>query len=129
MTIDELRNFFSNDRVATHMGCRIVEADSLHSIVEIDIEEKHYNGNNCVQGGVMFTLADFACAVAANAEEIAFVSADGNISFLNAATGKKLTCQATVIRKGKTLAFCAAEITDETEKLLATASFTMCRVK
>ena len=75
MTLEEVKAFFSNDRVAMDMGCVILEADSTHSVVRIDIEEKHYNGNNCVQGGVMFTLADFACAVAANADEIAYVSA------------------------------------------------------
>ena len=129
MTIDELRNFFSNDRVASDMGCRIIEADSNHSVVEIDIEEKHLNGNNCVQGGVMFTLADFASAVTANADEIAFVSADGNISFINAGKGKKLIAEATVIKRGKTLVFTEAVLYDENNKNIAKASFTMCRVK
>jgi len=129
MTINELRDFFSNDRVASDMGCRIIEADSNHSVVEIDIEEKHLNGNNCVQGGVMFTLADFASAVTANADEIAFVSADGNISFINAGKGKKLIAKATVIKRGKTLVFTEAVLYDENNKNIAKASFTMCRVK
>ena len=129
MTIEELKAFFANDRVAVGMGCEIIEADVSHSVVTIDVEDKHLNGNNVVQGGVLFTLADFACAVAANADTPAFVSADGNISYLCAGTGKKLIANAKVIRKGKTLAFCTAEITDETDKLLATANFTMCRVK
>ena len=129
MTINELRDFFSNDRVASDMGCRIIEADSNHSVVEIDIEEKHLNGNNCVQGGVMFTLADFASAVTANADEIAFVSADGNISFINAGKGKKLIAEATVIKRGKTLVFTEAVLYDENNKNIAKASFTMCRVK
>lgn len=129
MTIDELRSFFSNDRVATGLGFEIAEVDSDHCVVTADVEDKHLNGNNVVQGGVLFTLADFACAVAANADTPAFVSANGNISYLNAATGKKLIANAHVIRKGKTLTFCNAEITDETGKMIATASFTMCRVK
>lgn len=129
MTIDELRNFFANDRVAMGMGCDISEAQSGHAVVTIDVEDKHLNGNNVVQGGVLFTLADFACAVAANADETAFVSADGNISYLNPGTGKKLIAEADVIRKGKTLAFCEALITDETGKKIAKSSFTMCRVK
>lgn len=129
MTLEELRNFFSNDRVAMNFGCEIIEADNMHSVVSIDIDERHYNGNNCVQGGVMFTLADFACAVAANADEIAFVSADGNISFLSAGTGKKLIAEARVIKRGKTLVFCEAFLTDENGRNIAKASFTMCRVK
>lgn len=129
MTLEELKSFFKNDRVAMGMGCNIIEADSGHSVVTIDIEDKHLNGNNVVQGGVMFTLADFACAVAANADELAFVSADGAISYLNAGTGKKLIANAEVIKKGQTLVFCEAMLTDETGKNIAKASFTMCRVK
>ena len=129
MTTEELKAFFAKDRVAAGMGCEIKEADINHSVVTIDVEDKHLNGNNVVQGGVLFTLADFACAVTANADTPAFVSADGNISYLNAAMGKKLIANAKVIRKGKTLTFCNAEITDESGKMIATASFTMCRVK
>ena len=129
MTVDELRNFFKNDRVAMSFGCEIAEADSLHSVVMIDVDERHLNGNNCVQGGVMFTLADFACAVAANAEELAFVTADGNISYFEAGTGKKLIAEAKVVRRGKTLVFCEALLTDENDRNIAKASFTMCRVK
>ncbi|MBQ7962013.1 MAG: PaaI family thioesterase [Clostridia bacterium] len=129
MTLEELKNFFKNDRVAMNFCCEIIEADNMHSVVSIDVDERHLNGNNCVQGGVMFTLADFSCAVAANADEIAFVSADGNISFLSAGTGKKLIAQANVIRRGKTLVFCEAVLTDENGKKIAKASFTMCRVR
>lgn len=129
MTLEELKNFFSNDRVAVGMGCNIIEARTGYAVVTIDIEDKHLNGNNVVQGGVMFTLADFACAVAANADEIAFVSADGTISYLNAGTGNKLIAEAKVIKTGKTLAFCEAELTDENDRMIAKASFTMCRVK
>ncbi len=129
MTIDELKKFFSNDRFAMDMGCKITEADSNHSVVEIDVTENHHNGNNSVQGGVMFTLADFACAVVANADEIAYVSADGNISFLNAGKGKKLIAEASIIKRGKTLVFCEAVLHDENNKIIAKASFTMCRIK
>ena len=129
MTFDELKNFFSNDRFAMNTGCEIQSADKDGAVVSLDVEEKHFNGNGTVQGGVIFTLADFACAVAANAEELAFVSADGSISFMNAATGKKLVAEAEVVKKGKTLAFCEAVITDENNRLIAKTSFTMCRLK
>lgn len=129
MTFEELKNFFKNDRFAAEIGCDITEASQGSSVVTIAVNEKHLNGNDVVQGGVIFTLADFSCAVAANSEEIAFVSADGNISYMNAATGKKLISRAEVIRKGRTLAFCEAVIEDENKKIIAKASFTMCRIR
>lgn len=129
MTFEELKNFFKNDRFAAEIGCDITESSQGSSVVTIAVNEKHLNGNGVVQGGVIFTLADFSCAVAANSEEIAFVSADGNISYMNAATGKKLISRAEVIRKGRTLAFCEAVIEDENKKIIAKASFTMCRIR
>lgn len=129
MTLEELKSFFKNDRFAMDMGCEIQSAEKGSAVVTIDVEEKHLNGNNVVQGGVMFTLADFACAVAANAEGLAFVSADGTISYMSAGTGKKLIAEAKVIKSGRTLSFCETAIKDENDKLLAKASFTMCRVK
>ena len=111
MTFEELKNYFMNDRVAMNLGCEIVEADNTHSLVTMDIDERHYNGNNCVQGGVMFTVADFACALVANADEFAFVSVDGNISYLSAGTGKKLITEAKLVRRGKNIVFCLILIT------------------
>ena len=129
MTFEELKNYFSGDKVAMNLGCEIIEADNNHSVVTIDIDERHYNGNNCIQGGVMFTVADFACALVANADEIAFVSCDGNISYLCAGTGKKLIAEAKLVRRGNTLVFCDCMLTDENNRNVAKASFTMCRVK
>ena len=129
MTFEELKNYFMNDRVAANLGCEIIEADNTHAVVTVDIDERHHNGNNCIQGGVMFTVADFACALVANADEIAFVSVDGNISYLCAGTGKKLITEAKLIRRGKNLVFCEAMLTDENNRNIAKASFTMCRVR
>ena len=129
MTLNELKEFFKNDRFAVNIGCEIQSADKDGAVVSLNVNENHQNGNGTVQGGVIFTLADFACAVAANAQEIAFVSADGTISYINAAGGKRLIADAKVIKCGKTLSFCEAIITDENSKTIAKASFTMCRIK
>lgn len=129
MTIEELKSFFKNDKFAMGIGCEIQSAEHGHAVVTMSVDERHLNGVGIVQGGVLFTLADFACAVAANADEPAFVSADGAISYFSAGKGKQLNAEATVLKSGKSLAFCEAVITDETGKLISKANFTMCRVK
>ncbi len=129
MTLEEIKNFFKNDRFAMNVGCEIQAAENGHSVVIMDVNERHLNGVGIVQGGALFTLADFACAVAANAEEPAFISADGTISYFSAGRGKKLIAEATVLKSGKSLVFCEATITNDDDKLVAKASFTMCRVK
>lgn len=128
MTLEEIRNFFNNDRFAMGIGCHIDEAEPGRSVISLNVEDRHLNGNNVVQGGVMFTLADIACAVATCADGTISVSADGTISYFSAAKGKKLIAEATVLKKGRTLSYAEALITDETGKKIAKASFTMCRI-
>ena len=66
-TIDQIRARFSNDRFATQAAeIRIVEAQPQYAVCEMPILEKHRNARGTPMGGAIFTLADFAAAVAAN---------------------------------------------------------------
>lgn len=70
ISLEEAREFFKNDHFATEAcGCRVVEAGPGHAVCEFDIEEKHLNGFGGVMGGAIFTLADFAVAIASNIGE------------------------------------------------------------
>ena len=129
MPLTEIREIFGKDNFSSLLGINIDSAESGHAVVSVEIEKKHINGNNVVQGGVVFTLADFSCAVAANADEMSYVTADGNISYYAPAVCKKLIAEARVLKHGKTLAFCETTIKDETGKIIAKANFTMCRNK
>lgn len=55
---------------------------------------RHLNAAGTVQGGALFTLADFAFAVAANAGGVLTVSLQNSISFLRAAKPARLTARA-----------------------------------
>ena len=66
-TIEELektREFFRNDRYATETGAVIDEIDDHYSKCSLVLNEHHRNGVGGIMGGVYFTLADFAFAVA-----------------------------------------------------------------
>ena len=67
MDKDILKNV-KNDRFAQLLGIEIVEASPGYALVEMKIEDKHKNGINIVQGGAIFTLADYAFAIASNAD-------------------------------------------------------------
>ena len=41
-------------------GIELIEVGERYSIAKMEIQEKHLNAANIVQGGVIFTLADFA---------------------------------------------------------------------
>ncbi len=128
MTIEEIKKFFDNDRFATGIGSVIESAEPGHAVISLNVEDKHLNGNNVVQGGVIFTIADFSCAVAACADGTISVSADGNIAYLRPGTGKKLFAEASCIKAGKKISYYETLISDENGAKIAKASFTMFRI-
>ncbi len=129
MKTEEMKEFFKTDRFANNIGCLIDEAQPGHAVVSLEIEDKHLNGNNVAQGGVLFTLGDLACAAAACADGTVSVSAGGSINYLNPGKGKMLFAEATELKKGRTLSYYDFLITNETGNKIAKGSFTMFRIK
>ena len=72
-----------------------------------------------VMGGVYFTLADFAFAVAANWQEIGTVSLHSDIAYLGTAKGKRLTAEAFCVKNGKPTSYSRIEAKDEFDNLAA----------
>ena len=61
---------FEKDRFATDNGAVIDEVDDHYAKCSLKIEDRHRNAMGAVMGGVYFTLADFALAVASNWQEM-----------------------------------------------------------
>ena len=65
--MQELKKFFSTeDLFARHAGIELVDVGSGWAKASMKIEPFHFNGAKTVHGGAIFTLADFAFAVASN---------------------------------------------------------------
>jgi len=66
-------------------------------------------------GGAIFTLGDFASAVAANGylAEGNVISLHSDITFLSVAKGNKLLAEATCVKHGRTATLYTVKITDE----------------
>jgi acyl-CoA thioesterase len=71
------------DQYAKHLGIVGVHADPMSARAELVIDTRHLNDLGRVHGGALFSLADAAIALAANATppEIAFVTVS-HIQFL-----------------------------------------------
>ena len=65
-TIEEVREYFKNDTFATDAGIVIDEIGDHSSVCSVVLDERHCNAMGNVMGGVHYTLADFAFAVASN---------------------------------------------------------------
>ena len=127
MTLEEVQTFFKNDKFASEAcKCRIVEAGPGHAVCEFDIQNGHKNGFGSVMGGAIFTLADYALAIACNIGEEPTVSVSNTIEFMRTAKGSKLIATADVDRSGRTLGFYTVEVHDDlgtnVAKMTATCS-------
>lgn len=122
--LEEIRRRFEKDRFA--MGTTGIVIDSAEpgkAVCSLVLEEKHMNGNNVPMGGAVFTLADIACAVAANGySEKTTVSQQASITFLSPARGRRLTAEAVCLRSGRATALYAVDIRDELGTYVAHAT-------
>ena len=69
--MQKIKEFFQKkDQFAKHVGIELVEAAKGKAKVRLKIKEHHLNGINLVHGGAIFSLADFAFAVASNSHAL-----------------------------------------------------------
>lgn len=123
-TIEEIREFFKNDRFATENDMVIDEVAENYAKCSLMISNRHKNAVGGVMGGVYFTLADFCYAVATNHQEPKWVSLNSTISFLSRPKGERLIAVATCIKNGRSTNLYTVNVTDEFDNLVASVSVT-----
>ena len=113
--IDKIRDRFYSDRFASEAaGCAIQQAEPGHAVCTMELRPIHLNSNSVPMGGAIFTLADFAFAVASNAySEQVTVTQQVSVNFLSAAKGSMLIAEARCIRQGRSSCFYIVELRDE----------------
>ena len=112
--IDEVRELFGHDRFATEAcGCEVLEASRGHAVCAFDITPVHRNAQGNVMGGAIFTLADFALAIACNMGEEPTVSVSNTISFMSAAKGSRLIATCDADKSGRSLGFYSVDVRDD----------------
>lgn len=122
--LEEIRSRFQQNHFATDAtGVVIDAAEPGKAVCSLTLEEKHMNENHVPMGGAIFTLADIACAVAANGySEKKTVSQQASITFLAPAKGKRLIAEASCLRAGRTTALYMADVRDELGTYVAHAT-------
>ena len=115
-TLDEIRKIFEGDKFATEAaGAVITAADVCYAKCELELKPVHMNARGAVMGGAMFTLCDFAMAVASNGyrENCDTVGIDASICYMKPAKGSKLIAEAKCIKPGRILSFYEVSVTDD----------------
>lgn len=101
--IEKVREIFSGDRYATEAGAFIEEIGDHYARCSLTLNEHHKNAAGGIMGGVYFTLADFAFAVAANWQKIGTVSINSDISFIGVPKSDQIIAETEFIKDGRTV--------------------------
>ena len=111
--MQELKQFFSiEDLFARHAGIELVDVGPGWAKASMKIEPFHFNGARTVHGGAIFTLADFAFAVASNSHGTLAMGINTSMSFVKAALKGTLYAEATEQSRNPRLASYSVMITD-----------------
>lgn len=99
----EVREIFKGDKFATENGMVIDEIGDHYAKCSVQLTDVHRNAMCGVMGGVHFTLADFAFAVASNWQKMGTVALSTDIAFIGAVKGDSLTAVAELVKDGRSV--------------------------
>ena len=114
------------------IGLRFLAREAGFSRCALTVDERLFNPNRVLHGGVVFTMADNGMGAALSAmlaEHEQCATVEINIIYLKAVTAGTLTCETRVIQRGGRIAFLESEVKNG-EQLVAKAlgSFSIFRV-
>lgn len=116
--MEDKLEILKKDAFAASVGITILEAGEGRAKGKMVITDTHLNGVGTVQGGALFTFADYICAVAANTYDKIAVSLDGHIDFVKAVSSGTLIVTASEVFLNRTIASYNAEIRREEDNIL-----------
>ena len=126
MNITEIMEYLNTkDRFCVANDMKITVLAEGYAEAEMPISENKLNGLDVVQGGAIYTLADFAFAGASNAnrEDRRCIGSATSINYIRPGTGTKLKAVAKIIHAGKKTCLSNVEVFNDQGKLIATANF------
>jgi acyl-CoA thioesterase len=115
----DVRAMLAQDRFAAHSGITLEYVDAGNARARLRVGPQHLNGVGIVQGGAIFTLADFAFAAACNSTGSVAVAIDVSISFLKAVTQGELVAEAREEAASKRISSTLVRVTDGEGALVA----------
>jgi len=113
--LEKAKQFFQDDLYATETtGIEILAAEPGYAKCALKLDDRHKNAMGQVMGGVFFTMADFAFAIASNLGGTPTVTQTSQIVFLSPVKGSTLYAETEKIRGGRRTCFYKILISDDT---------------
>ena len=119
LTEEQLKHIFKHDQYAAHSNIELLTAGSGRATAKMTLRPHHLNALKTVQGGAIFTLADFTFAVACNSHGTLAVALNVSITFMKAATTGALWAEAREISKNFKVGTYIVEVKDDQGDLVA----------
>lgn len=122
--IHEARAYFDADRFAVENGVTLDELGEDTALCSMPITPRHMNANGGVMGGAIFTLADFAAAVASNNVWRPTLTQQVSVNLLSNSRGTRLTATARCRKNGRTTCVYNVDVSDDLGRDIAQFVFT-----
>ena len=121
-----IEQFIPNSPFAQHAGIRLERLEDDRAVLVMPFRPELVTIGDVVHGGAVSTLADTAVMAAAWAEDtvpeaLAGATVALSVNFVAAARASDLTAEARAVRRGRSLCFCEATVTDADGTVVATA--------
>ena len=126
-----VRLIFDNANFVRDLGMQLTRIEDDYCETVLIASERHRQQHGLIHAGVMATMADHTSGCAARGAvgvDQDVVSVEFKINFLRPAVADRLRCRARVLRAGRMLVICEAEILAEKhfeEKLVSKAMVTL----
>ena len=114
-----LQEFLQGDEFVKHCGIELVSVAPGHAVARMAVQPRHFNAIGTVQGGAIFTLADYAFAAASNSHGTVAVGVNVGITYLKSVTSGVLTADAREVSLNPKLASYTVNVTDAAGILVA----------
>lgn len=114
-----LDDYFHNDQFVNHCGIELVSYKTGYAMTRMEVHPRHLNALGIVQGGAIFTLADYAFGVASNSYGTAAVGINVSITYMKATTSGVLTAEAKEVSQNPKLSSYTVNVTDSSGHLVA----------
>jgi acyl-CoA thioesterase len=114
-----LQRFFTNDKFAERANIELLSVSPGHARAKMTLHPHHLNGYGTVQGGAIFTLADFAFAAASNSHGTVAVAINVSITFMKAGKTGALWAEAKELSRNVKLGSYTVEVKDDQGELVA----------
>lgn len=118
--MNTMQQFSKNDVFAKYVGIELLDVSAGQAKAQLKITEKHLNSMKTVHGGVIFTLADFVFAVAANSHGPIAMAINVSISYMKAISEGSLVAEAREISLNPKLSTYSVHVTNAEGDLIAT---------